>query len=564
MSSNRSLGGERVRKRRRANRSGKQSCGGLSKPKEESDGFPDSESDENATARRRLSQAALFCLLFMLAEVVGGYLANSLSIMTDAAHLLSDLASFLISIFALWVAQRPPTSKLSFGFHRAEILGALVSVVLIWLLTGILILEAGRRIYEPQEVNGKLMFVVAAIGLCVNIAMGFILFQNDVAHSHGLGGHGHSHGDHGRSHVGHDSGHGHSEDIPLTSIEGHELSYGSGHSYLSDEETHERHGHSHGSGHSHESDEESHEGHGHSHGGHESDDGHGHSHGGHESHDGHGHSHGEHGHSHGNGHSHESDEESHAHGHDHSSEESKAGGHSHSHGAGLLHTKEHKPKGYGSMAGTATGQCGITTEEDDEADEESDAPGDTAPALKSNHNINVHAAFLHVLGDAVQSVGVMIAAALIWYRPEWRIADPLCTFLFSIMVLMTTFQLVEQGIHVLMEGSPEGIDSSDVHKSLEKIPGVMAVHDLHIWSLTVGKASLSVHLNVDDKRRETSVLQASTTMLAKRYNIHHTTIQVETVRDYLACNPNFGLSMSPQETAAANAEEDWAQIGIRL
>ena len=87
-------------------------------------------------------------------QVVGGIYANSLAVLTDAAHLLSDLAGFLISIFALWLASIEPTSTLSFGFHRAEILGALLSVLLIWVMTGILVYEAVFRVRNPEDVDG--------------------------------------------------------------------------------------------------------------------------------------------------------------------------------------------------------------------------------------------------------------------------------------------------------------------------------------------------------------------------------------------------------------------------
>lgn len=212
---------------------------------------------------------------------------------------------------------------------------------------------------------------------------------------------------------------------------------------------------------------------------------------------------------------------------------------------------------------------------------------ETKPAKR---NINLDAAFVHVLSDAIQSAGVMFAAGLIWYEPSWTIADPLCTFLFSVMVLYTTLGIMGQGIHVLMEGSPDGIETSEVHKSLEDVEGVLEVHDLHIWSLTVGKASLSVHLHVDDRPRETTVLQAATEMLSKKYNIHHTTIQVETRHDKVFCNPYFdstqagtadsrsssssaefdsihfplNRTMSPTEFVEAQAEQDWAELGIKV
>ena len=87
----------------------------------------------------------MLCLFFMTAEVVGGVLSNSLAIATDAAHLLTDFASFMISLFAIYMAGKPKSQKMSFGWHRAEVLGATVSVLMIWLVTGILVYYAVVR-----------------------------------------------------------------------------------------------------------------------------------------------------------------------------------------------------------------------------------------------------------------------------------------------------------------------------------------------------------------------------------------------------------------------------------
>ena len=96
-------------------------------------------------ARRKLVTATVLCVFFMIAEIVGGVLSNSLAIATDAAHLLTDFASFLISLFAIWMAAKPKSQKMSFGWHRAEVLGATVSVLMIWLVTGILVYLAIMR-----------------------------------------------------------------------------------------------------------------------------------------------------------------------------------------------------------------------------------------------------------------------------------------------------------------------------------------------------------------------------------------------------------------------------------
>ena len=109
--------------------------------------------------------------------MIGGYLAGSLAIMTDAAHLLSDVASFAVSIFALCLSRRPSTPKYTFGMRRAETVGALVSVLIIWLITGILIYEGVLRVQRivanPQDKNiqGRLMFLVACGGVVVNSAI---------------------------------------------------------------------------------------------------------------------------------------------------------------------------------------------------------------------------------------------------------------------------------------------------------------------------------------------------------------------------------------------------------
>ena len=90
-----------------------------------------------------------------------------------------------------------------------------------------------------------------------------------------------------------------------------------------------------------------------------------------------------------------------------------------------------------------------------------------------------------------------------------------------------------------MEGVPEGLNPEEVQAELNALPGVLEVHDLHIWSLSVGKPSLSFHL-LADKTAE-GVLEAVHQLCAARFNIHHTTVQIETATDRVACNPNFRL-----------------------
>jgi len=121
-------------------------------------------------APRAIIGAIVVTLIFMLVEFAGGWIANSLALMSDAAHMLTDVGALLLSLFAIWMASKPTTASMSFGYHRAEILGALASGLAIWLIAGLLVYEAILRMTSPPEVQGKLVFIVATIGLIANLA----------------------------------------------------------------------------------------------------------------------------------------------------------------------------------------------------------------------------------------------------------------------------------------------------------------------------------------------------------------------------------------------------------
>lgn len=93
-----------------------------------------------------------------------------MAIATDAAHLLTDFGSFMISLFALWVGSRPATRNMPFGWYRAEVLGALTSVLMIWVVTGVLLYVAVERVLNQQfEIEAQVMLITSAFGVCVNI-----------------------------------------------------------------------------------------------------------------------------------------------------------------------------------------------------------------------------------------------------------------------------------------------------------------------------------------------------------------------------------------------------------
>jgi zinc transporter 2 len=127
-------------------------------------------------AKKKLIIVCLVCSCFMIIEFIGGLFANSVAIMTDAAHLLSDLAGFVISIFAIYIAKFPADKFFTYGYYRAEIIGAILSVFLIWVLTILLLTESICRLLSSEHIiNGGIMLITSSIGLIFNIIMAWIL-----------------------------------------------------------------------------------------------------------------------------------------------------------------------------------------------------------------------------------------------------------------------------------------------------------------------------------------------------------------------------------------------------
>jgi zinc transporter 2 len=341
--------------------------------------------------------------------------------MSDAAHLLSDILGFIISIFSIYISQRKANSQMSYGYHRAEVIGALVSVNIIWGLTIWLFYEATLRVITSEPVDGFIMLITAVLGFVFNIIMGLILSYQGIDHQM----HGHSH----------------------------------------DED--EGHGHSHGAeGHSHELVDKKEEEKGLLVNG--------------------------------------KKQEAHAHAHD-----EKDPNHAHSHDVKKAATPA-----------KTSGNHGHSHDEDEE------------------ENINIRAALIHVIGDAIQNLGVVIAGIIIYYQPTWSIADPICTYVFSVIVLFTTIRIMKQCISVLMEEAPIKMDIDQLKLDFEKIEGVIECHDLHVWALSHSKLSLSCHLT-------SSTPQASLThalnLCRNKYKIKHCTIQVEESDGTNICDDDHGI-----------------------
>ncbi|MDC3416755.1 cation diffusion facilitator family transporter [Aquibacillus salsiterrae] len=146
----------------------------------------------------------------------------------------------------------------------------------------------------------------------------------------------------------------------------------------------------------------------------------------------------------------------------------------------------------------------------------------------TNENLNLRAAFLHVIGDMLGSVGAIIAALLIMFF-GWGWADPLASVIVAVLVLISGFRVTKDSIHVLMEGAPRNIDMEDIIDTLKNIPGIKGIHDLHVWSITSGQHALSCHAVVGENLTFTEnqkLLRAVEYELGHK-GINHVTVQLE-------------------------------------
>jgi cobalt-zinc-cadmium efflux system protein len=142
------------------------------------------------------------------------------------------------------------------------------------------------------------------------------------------------------------------------------------------------------------------------------------------------------------------------------------------------------------------------------------------------HGLNARAAFLHVLGDLLGSIGVLLASAAIALF-GWGWADPVASLLIGIIIIVGSVRVVLESVHVLMEGAPGHLDAEVIREALVAIPGVTDVHDLHLWSLGGRAPLLTAHLVVEHSVRGHDVLRAATAGLRARFGIDHVTLQIE-------------------------------------
>ncbi len=281
----------------------------------------------SSDVKQRLKWALLFTALILVVELVGGILANSLALIGDAAHMFSDMAALSLSWMALTWAHRPSPDDKTYGYHRAEILAALINGVLLFSMAGMIAMSAWERLNEPSKIDPITVMVVAAIGLVANLIV--ILILKDSHHHH-------------------------------------------------------------------------------------------------------------------------------------------------------------------------------------------------------SHDLNVKSAFYHVIGDTVSSAGVIIGGAVIWFT-GWYYVDSLIALAIAGLLVWGAKNILSDSVHILMEGAPKNAPIDDVVEELKLLPGIIDIHELHIWSICSNVNALSAHVLIPDQKvNQAEVLLGDIqSALADKFNITHSTIQFE-------------------------------------
>jgi cobalt-zinc-cadmium efflux system protein len=140
-------------------------------------------------------------------------------------------------------------------------------------------------------------------------------------------------------------------------------------------------------------------------------------------------------------------------------------------------------------------------------------------------DLNIRGAFLHMAADALVSAGVVVAGGLaLWFGWAWL--DPVVSLLIAAVIVVGTWNLFKQSLHLLFDGVPEGVDLHAVQALLEALPGVARVHDLHVWAMGTAETALTAHLVMPDDHADDAFLQHATELLHDRFQIEHVTLQV--------------------------------------
>jgi len=153
----------------------------------------------------------------------------------------------------------------------------------------------------------------------------------------------------------------------------------------------------------------------------------------------------------------------------------------------------------------------------------------------SKDSINVRGAFLHVLGDLLGSIGVILAGLIIKFT-GWLYADPLISIVIATLILISSIRLLKETLHILMEGTPKHIEPTNVTKEIMSLnENIINVHDLHIWSLNESKLILTCHIVIKEMSKSQEIIKQVRSFLVEKFNIEHSTLQIEPSKCNLNC-----------------------------
>ncbi|HLG16595.1 MAG TPA: cation diffusion facilitator family transporter [Blastocatellia bacterium] len=173
----------------------------------------------------------------------------------------------------------------------------------------------------------------------------------------------------------------------------------------------------------------------------------------------------------------------------------------------------------------------------------------------SEQNLNMRGAFLHVISDALGSVGAIVAGLVIW-RWGWLIADPVISVAICLLVVYGAWQLIRESLNVLLEGTPSHINVRAVIEAMHAVEGVSNVHDLHVWTISTGNEALSAHVTIEPGASHKAALESLQERLRSGFNIGHLTIQLESPDE-----PNLDNVKMYQITRRSEADEDATRTG---
>lgn len=278
---------------------------------------------KNTKEKKALTFVLIITACFMVVEAASGFYTGSLALLSDAAHMLTDVFALSLAYFALWFASKPPTLSKTYGFYRGEILAALLNGILLFVISGWIIIEAYERFRTPHAVKSLDMTIVAVVGLALNLGSAYILSK-----------------------------------------------YQTG-------------------------------------------------------------------------------------------------------------------------------------------------------------NLNIKGALYHVISDALGSAGA-VTAGVVMILTGWYYADSIISVLVSVLILRSAWLIIKESVHILLEGTPRGMDLKAVQNSICSHEGVLGVHDLHAWTITQGFDALSAHLVIEDMVGSEKLIGEIKDDLSGRFHITHVTLQCET------------------------------------